>query len=257
MFLWGVRLFVDLLDVASVSQGPMLSAYLRLEYLVVNVNSWCESTVLECLSQRRRHKHSWRPRLLLPHVHSYSEFSQVSHRSELCGTQIQKTIVMSQNSSWFSNNILFLGRNQVNKIKLSTISRHRFHVLVLLDYIYWRLILYWFSNSCIILSFIVEMHCFFGSGSFSVTLHLPTTRQHCYNLMSVLWFSNSNIATLRRRRLLNTHNRGLWKNISSCKHIINFSNLICHNKSDEPYFQLQTKPRGIQHIQSFPYFMYV
>lgn len=39
MFLWGVRLFVDLLDVASVSQGLMLSAYLRLEYLVVNVNS--------------------------------------------------------------------------------------------------------------------------------------------------------------------------------------------------------------------------
>lgn len=48
MFLRGVRLFVDLLDVASVSQGLMLSGYLRLEYLVVNVNSWCESTVLEC-----------------------------------------------------------------------------------------------------------------------------------------------------------------------------------------------------------------
>lgn len=39
MYLQGVGLFVDLLDVASVSQGLMLSGYLRLEYLVVNVNS--------------------------------------------------------------------------------------------------------------------------------------------------------------------------------------------------------------------------
>lgn len=56
MFLRGVRLSVDLLVVASVSQGLMLSGYLRLEYLVVNVNIWCQSTVLECLSQR--HKYS-------------------------------------------------------------------------------------------------------------------------------------------------------------------------------------------------------
>lgn len=47
MYLQGVRFFVDLLDVASVSQGPMLSGYLRLEYLVVNINSWPASTVLE------------------------------------------------------------------------------------------------------------------------------------------------------------------------------------------------------------------
>lgn len=39
MYLLGVRFFVDLLDVASVSQGLMLKGYLRLEYLVVNVNS--------------------------------------------------------------------------------------------------------------------------------------------------------------------------------------------------------------------------
>lgn len=39
MYLRGVGLFVDLLDVASVSQGLMLSRYLRLEYLVVSVNS--------------------------------------------------------------------------------------------------------------------------------------------------------------------------------------------------------------------------
>lgn len=39
MFLRGVRLFVDLLDVASVSQGLMLNRYLRLEEAVMNVNS--------------------------------------------------------------------------------------------------------------------------------------------------------------------------------------------------------------------------
>lgn len=39
IYLQGVGLFVDLLDVASVSQGLMLSGYLRLEYLVANVNS--------------------------------------------------------------------------------------------------------------------------------------------------------------------------------------------------------------------------
>lgn len=39
MFLWGVRLFVDLLDVASGSQGLMLNRYLRLEEAVMNVNS--------------------------------------------------------------------------------------------------------------------------------------------------------------------------------------------------------------------------
>lgn len=35
----GCRVVYDLLDVASVSQGPMLSGYSRLEGLVVNVNS--------------------------------------------------------------------------------------------------------------------------------------------------------------------------------------------------------------------------
>lgn len=39
MFLRGVRVFVDLLDVASVSQGLMLNRYLRLEEAVMNVNS--------------------------------------------------------------------------------------------------------------------------------------------------------------------------------------------------------------------------
>lgn len=39
MFLQGVRLFVDLLDVASGSQGLMLNRYLRLEEAVMNVNS--------------------------------------------------------------------------------------------------------------------------------------------------------------------------------------------------------------------------
>lgn len=39
MFLRGVRLFVDLLDVASGSQGLMLNRYLRLEEAVMNVNS--------------------------------------------------------------------------------------------------------------------------------------------------------------------------------------------------------------------------
>lgn len=38
MYPQGVRFFVNLLDVASVSQGLMLSGYLRLEYLVVNVS---------------------------------------------------------------------------------------------------------------------------------------------------------------------------------------------------------------------------
>lgn len=39
MFLRGVRLFVDLLDVASGSQGLMLNRYLRVEEAVMNVNS--------------------------------------------------------------------------------------------------------------------------------------------------------------------------------------------------------------------------
>lgn len=39
MFLRGVGLFVDLLDVASGSQGLMLNRYLRLEEAVMNVNS--------------------------------------------------------------------------------------------------------------------------------------------------------------------------------------------------------------------------
>ncbi len=65
MYLRSVSLFGDLLDVASVSQGLMLSGYLRLEYLVVNVNSWCLSTVLECLSHRCTDaitgQHCWYP----------------------------------------------------------------------------------------------------------------------------------------------------------------------------------------------------
>lgn len=39
MFLSGVRLFVDLLDVASGFQGLMLNRYLRLVEAVMNVNS--------------------------------------------------------------------------------------------------------------------------------------------------------------------------------------------------------------------------
>ena len=71
MYLRGVGLFVDLLDVASVSQGLMLSGYLRLEYLVVSVNSWRLSTALECLSHRKRHKHNQmpKPRVSCAHLH--------------------------------------------------------------------------------------------------------------------------------------------------------------------------------------------
>lgn len=50
MYPRGVGFFVDLLDVVSVSQGLMLSRYLRVEYLVMNVNSQCLSTVEECMS---------------------------------------------------------------------------------------------------------------------------------------------------------------------------------------------------------------